>query len=305
MLQRVARTLEQGVASVAVEILGGRARSGESLDADSLARAELVLALEERFGVRLADGSAYETLREATEAVAEALEGPDRPAPLDGGFGRLQWVVETILCRPLGWAYELQVHGRDNVPAFGPAVLASNHDSLLDIPFLVRASPRPVWFMAKVELFRNRLGSRLLHALGSFPVRRGGYDLAAVRAGLQVLRLGRVLGMYPEGTRARHLQAFLPGAAWVALATGAPLVPVAISGTADAMPRGSVLPRRTHVTVRFGEPMASGKEGDPRARLERARGLTDDLRSEIERLLASPDPRRLRRAPGWARGAES
>jgi 1-acyl-sn-glycerol-3-phosphate acyltransferase len=303
----VGRTLEQGVASVAEEILGDRVRTGESLDADSLDRAELVLALEERFGVRLADGSAYETLREATEAVAEALEGLDgaEPAPLDGGFGRLQWVVETVLCRPLGWAYELRVHGRDNVPAFGPAVLASNHDSLLDIPFLVRASPRPVWFMAKVELFRNRLGSSLLHALGSFPVRRGGRDLRAVRAGLQVLRLGRVLGMYPEGTRARHLQAFLPGAAWVALATGAPLVPVAISGTADAMPRGSVLPRRTHVTVRFGEPIASGKEDDPGPRLKRARGLTDDLRSEIERLLASPDPRRLRRAPGWARGAGS
>jgi len=139
--------------------------------------------------------------------------------------------------------------------------------------------------MAKVELFRGPLASKLFHACGGFPVRRGGRDLGAVRAALEVVRRGRLLGMYPEGTRAARLQAFLPGAAWLALATGAPLIPVGVSGTAEAMPRGSRVPRRTSVTVRFGEAIDPGKEDDPPARLERARGVTEDLRSAVERLL--------------------
>jgi 1-acyl-sn-glycerol-3-phosphate acyltransferase len=150
---------------------------------------------------------------------------------------------------------------------------------------LVVASPRPVWFMAKVELFRGRAASELFHRFGGFPVRRDARDVRAVRSALEVLRRGRVLGMYPEGTRAAHLQPFLPGAAWLSLATGAPIVPVGVSGTAEAMPRGSRLPRRTSVSVRFGPPIEPGSDGDPRARLERAREVTEELRSAVERLL--------------------
>ncbi|MGH2657372.1 MAG: lysophospholipid acyltransferase family protein [Actinomycetota bacterium] len=276
--------VERRVAEVATDVLGPAVASSGRLEADSLALAELTLALEERLGVRLPDEAAFETLADVVRAatVAPAPGSSDR---LGNGFGRLQWAAHAALRAPIRRAYRLRVVGGSNLPSSGPAVLASNHDSLLDIPCLVVASPRPVWFMAKVELFRGHLASKLFHACGGFPVRRGGRDLGAVRAALEVVRRGRLLGMYPEGTRAAHLQAFLPGAAWLALTTGAPLIPVGVSGTAEAMPRGSRVPRRTSVTVRFGEAIDPGKEDDPPARLERARGVTEDLRSAVERLL--------------------
>lgn len=271
------------MAEVAEEILGLEASSTGRVEVDSLTMVELVLALEDRIGVRLPEDRAFETLE---DLVAAAGNGDADPADrLGNGFGRFQWAAHAALRGPVRRVYRLAVSGTEHVPTWGPAVLASNHDSLLDIPCLVVASPRPVWFMAKVELFQGRLAATLLHRLGGFPVRRAARDLRAVRAGVDVLRRGRVLGMYPEGTRARHLQPFLPGAAWMALATGAPVVPVAVSGTAEAMPRGARLPRRTRVMVRFGEPIEPGLERDPRARLERAREVTDDLRSSIERLL--------------------
>ena len=271
------------MAEVAEEVLGTGSAPGR-LQADSLALVELALALEERLGIRLSEDGALTTFDEVVAAAtAEAGTVPDR---LGNGFGRLQWVAHAALGPPIRRAYGLEVSGAEHVPGFGPAVLASNHDSLLDIPCLVVACPRPVWFMAKVELFRARAASTFFHRLGGFPVRRTANDLRAVRTALDVLRRGRVLGMYPEGTRASFLQPFLPGAAWLALVTGAPLIPVGVSGTAEALPRGSRLPKRTEVMVRFGEPIEPGMEREARARLERARALTDDLRSSVERLLA-------------------
>jgi 1-acyl-sn-glycerol-3-phosphate acyltransferase len=226
-------------------------------------------------------------VEDAAARVSAARHTGPRSDPLGRGFGKRQHAVLGVLRPSLGRAYRLEVRGAERLPASGPAVLASNHDSLLDIPFLALSAPRPVWFMAKVELFKGPVAARLFHATGAFPVRRGGYDLRAVRSALEVIRRGRLLGMYPEGTRAPYLQAFLPGAAWVALATGAPLVPVGVTGTAEAMPRGSAVPRRSRVTVSFGEPMLPGREERPRARLRRAREVTDDLRVEVEKLVAS------------------
>jgi 1-acyl-sn-glycerol-3-phosphate acyltransferase len=275
------------VAAVVAEVLGRPFEPEERLAADSLSQAELVLALEEAFGVRLPDDLALASVKEAEARVSEArMSGPSSDV-LGRGIGDLQRLGELIMNPVLRGAFRFEVRGAERVPSTGPAVLASNHDSLLDIPFLELSAPRPVWFMAKVELFRGSVASWFFRALGAFPVRRGAYDLRAVRAALEVLRRGRLLGMYPEGTRAPFLQEFLPGAAWVALVTGAPLVPVAVTGTGEAMPRGSGRPRRTRVTVSFGDPMRPGKEERPGARLQRARQVTDDLRVEVEKLLAS------------------
>jgi 1-acyl-sn-glycerol-3-phosphate acyltransferase len=279
--------LEGRVARVVAGVLGETPRPGDRLAADSLSHTDLVLALEDEFGLRLPDDADLATLDGAAAEVAAAM-GEQRTAsgPLAEGIGRLAWLGEGVLRPVLRAAYRLRVRGADRIPRSGPAVLASNHDSLLDIPILAVATPRPVWFMAKAELFRGPFSSWFFHVLGGFPVRRGGYDLAAVRAALAVIGSGRLLGMYPEGTRAPFLQAFLPGAAWVALATGAPLVPVGIAGTAEALPGGSVLPRRGRVAISFGEPIEIEREDDPRARLWRAREITGTLRSEVERLVS-------------------
>lgn len=276
------------VTRVAAEI-AGRPLAGPDtvLDLDSLGQAELALALEEALGVRLPDDAVLRTPHEAALAVAAAMGSPRTflPPPLRPGIGHLQWLSEAVLAPILGPLYRFRVLGQDRVPRNGPVVLASNHDSLLDIPFLALATPRPVWFMAKHELYRGRFSAWFFHVLGGFPVRREGPDLAAIRAALAVVEAGMALAMYPEGTRSHDFLPFLPGAAWVALATGAPLVPVGVRGTAEAMPRGSAVPRRTRVTLAFGHPVDLGREDEPRVRLERARHATERLRTDVERLL--------------------
>lgn len=279
--------LSEKVSRVVTEVLGQAQAPDAALVLDSLATAELAFALEEAFGLRLPDDIRFGTVAEVTAHVARALDRPERRRPALGeGFGRFHGQAMAVLKPVTTRYYRLSVTGADRGPRTGPAVLAANHDSLIDIPILVAATRRPVWFMAKEELFRGRVASKFLRALGGFPVRRGGPDLEAVRAALEVLRRGRLLGMYPESTRTAELLPFYPGAAWVALATGAPLVPVAIRGTYESMPRGSTIPRRTNVTVRFGEPLRPEREAAPRARLKRAREVTADLRIEVEKLLA-------------------
>jgi 1-acyl-sn-glycerol-3-phosphate acyltransferase len=279
--------LTEKVSAVVADVLGSAPAPDAPLSVDSLATAELALALEEAFGLRLPDDVGFGTVAEVTAHVARAIDRPERARPALGqGFGRFQGTAESVLRQVLVRYYRLSVIGSDRVPPTGPAVLAANHESLIDIPLLVIAAHRPVWFMAKEELFRGGPSSWFFRRLGGFAVRRGGPDLTAVRAGLEVLRRGRLLGMYPESTRTADLLPFYPGAAWFALAVGAPLVPVGIRGTFESMPRDSKVPRRTNLTVCFGEPLRPEREADPRARLERARDVTADLRVGIEKLLA-------------------
>jgi 1-acyl-sn-glycerol-3-phosphate acyltransferase len=259
-------------------------RPDAALALDSLEAAEMVFALEEEFGVRLPGDRPPETVAAAARAVARARGGSAARVRLDPGFGHLQWLARAALGGILRRWFSLRVEGVERVPLAGAAVLASNHDSLLDIPFLAVASPRPVWFMAKEELFSGPLAVWFFHAIGGFPVDRIGPNVRAVRAARQVLREGRVLGMYPEGTRSRDLLPFLPGAAWAALAEGAALIPVAIRGTAEAMPKGSAIPRRTEVRVSFGQAIEAGREDDARARLARAREITRVLQAEVAKL---------------------
>ena len=282
------RDIDRQLRSAVTSVLGPGASPAGRLDLDSLATAELVFALERELDVRLPDDARIETLSDAASHVAAALDrgAPETP-PLDDGLGHLQWLAEALIGRLVTSYYRLETEGVEHVPPRGAAILATNHDSLLDIPLLAFAVPRRVWFMAKVELFRGAFATWLFHVLGGFPVRRGGYDVRAVRAALDVVERGHVLAMYPEGTRAPHLQPFLPGAAWVALATGAPLLPVAISGTAEAMPKGSRIPHRAEVRLRIGAPVRVEREDDPRARLDRAREITADLRGRVERMLST------------------
>jgi len=161
-------------------------------------------------------------------------------------------------------------------------VLCMNHESLLDIPIVTVASPRQIRMMAKQELFAKPAGARFFHELGGFPVQRGGFDLRAVEIGLEVLRRGEVLGMYPEGTRTPGvLLPFLPGAAWLALSTGAPLVPCAITGAHAAMPKGAKFFKRVPIRVEFGSAIAVEREDDPARRRQRALQLTEALQVEV------------------------
>ena len=144
------------------------------------------------------------------------------PSPSSPSRSRRSSVL--VSGRPLRWWLDLEVVGAEHVPERGPAVLAMNHQSALDIPIAVIACPRRITFMAKEELFRNGVASWSLECLAGFRVDRGRFDVRAVRLALAVIRRGEVLGMYPEGTWSPgELLPFLHGAAWVAVRTGTPL----------------------------------------------------------------------------------
>jgi 1-acyl-sn-glycerol-3-phosphate acyltransferase len=208
------------------------------------------------------------------------------PPHLPETIGRAQRPIVALiglLARPY---FHLEVAGGGHVPRRGPAILAPTHDSMWDVPLLGVASPRTVLFMGKEAVFDNPLKRWFFTELGGFPVRRTGADSGAIRAARSIIGSGRVLGIFPEGTRTPgHLGRFHTGAARLALATGAPLIPVAITGTEEIWPQGAVFPRRVRVRVVFGPPVEA-PPGDG-SRRKQVQELTEALRGETERLLQS------------------
>jgi 1-acyl-sn-glycerol-3-phosphate acyltransferase len=154
-----------------------------------------------------------------------------------------------------GW-FRLRIDGAERIPAEGPAIIAPNHKSIMDAFFVAMATRRPVHFMGKAELFRPPLGA-LLRRLGAFPVRRGAGDLGALETAREILAEGGLVVLFPEGTRVEDedaLGAPRHGAGRLAVATGAPIVPAAITGTGRMWFGPIAKPRK--VQVAFGEPIA-------------------------------------------------
>ncbi|MDR7542907.1 MAG: lysophospholipid acyltransferase family protein [Armatimonadota bacterium] len=157
--------------------------------------------------------------------------------------------------------FRLRVEGRAHVPPSGPLLVVSNHVSAVDPPIAGVAVGRQVWYMAKEELLKTPLLGPYLRSLGVFPVRRGEADRRSVRTALGVLQRGGALLMFPEGTRSPdgRLQPAEPGAALLALRTGALVLPLAVIGTQQVMPKGARFPRLRPVTVRIGPPIRASK----------------------------------------------
>jgi len=186
--------------------------------------------------------------------------------------------------------FRLEVHGRAHVPATGPVLFASNHVSVLDPPFIGGASPRELFFLAKEELFDVPLFGRFIHALNARPVKRDGSDSRALKATLRLLGENRAILLFPEGTRGveGRLGEGKPGAGMLAVMSGAPVVPVYVSGTGRALPPGRALPRPTRVSVRFGPPLIFKTVGDDR-RKERYREATEEMMRAIAQLMGQRD----------------
>lgn len=168
------------------------------------------------------------------------------------------YIVYTFI-RLVSWFLRLwarwEIRGAENVPRDGALLVVANHMNLVDVPLLAVSLGRKAAFMAKEELFRYKLQSYFWYGAGSFPVRRGRTDLKAMRRAQRVLATGGVLVIFPEGTRSGNgkLQPGLPGSALVALHSGAPILPVGISGTERIRGLASLL-RRPRVTVNMGRP---------------------------------------------------
>ena len=206
-------------------------------------------------------------------------------------------VVHAVL-PPLAKLYwRPRIEGLENIPSTGPVIMASNHLSFADsmvIPFFV---PRKVVFLAKEDYFtgtgvKGALIRGWFEGIGMVPVDRDDTKaaLASLDIALAVLRRGEAFGIYPEGTRSRdgRLYRGRTGVAHLALTSGAPVVPVGLTGTEHIQPVGSTLPRRAVVTVRFGEPLRfEGRyDGVPAGRARRE--VTDVVMNEIQKLSGQP-----------------
>jgi 1-acyl-sn-glycerol-3-phosphate acyltransferase len=176
-------------------------------------------------------------------------------------------VLKPLAVALMRLLFRLEVVNAGLVPATGPVLLVSNHVSVLDPPLVGGAAPRPLVFMAKEELFRIPLFGRLIRALNARPVRRDGSDMRALKAALAVLAEGHAILVFPEGTRGEEggtLREGKPGVGMLAVLSGAPVVPVFVSGSGAALPRGRALPRPTKVRVSFGPPLNFKSESQSR-----------------------------------------
>ena len=224
----------------------------------------------------------------------------------------VRYRVLNSVISPLARAvWRPEVSGLHHIPATGPVIIASNHLSFIDsfaIPIVV---PRQVSFLAKDEYFTGTgvagtLQRHFFEGTGAIPVDRHSSRAAqeSLDAALEVLRAGRAFGIYPEGTRSRdgRLYRGRTGVAWLALTSGAPVVPVGLRGTQDVQPVGSNRPRRARVTMRFGPALDPAAYADlPAGRARRE--LTDAVMDAIAELSGQERAEGYNELPPGAGGA--
>jgi 1-acyl-sn-glycerol-3-phosphate acyltransferase len=204
------------------------------------------------------------------------------------------YLISRLILRPLFLlVFRPHVVGRENVPATGAFIIASNHLSFIDSMAIPLMSPRRVGYLAKAEYFtgsglRGWFTKTWFTALGALPVERQTHRAAqeALDTAMTVLEAGGGFGIYPEGTRSRdgRLARGKTGVAWLALTADCPVVPVGITGTDRIQPVGARWPRQHRFTVVFGKPLTfhehRGKAGSNRARRE----VTDTIMEAIAEL---------------------
>lgn len=194
--------------------------------------------------------------------------------------------VLHLLARP-------EVFGLENVPASGAAILASNHLSVLDSVYLPLMLDRPVTFAAKSEYFTGtrpmeRIAGAYLRATKQLSVDRTGTRAAQemLEAALGLLRQGALFGIYPEGTRSPdgRLYRGRTGIGWLALHSGAPVIPVAMVGTDKLLPPGRKVPRPGRIEVRIGKPLLFDELRAQSAGARQRRAVTDEVINAIKAL---------------------
>jgi 1-acyl-sn-glycerol-3-phosphate acyltransferase len=234
-----------------------------------------------------------DTSEESAEQVAgrvlDLLAASAHPQRADLFFTSVRGTLRVLL-RGL---FRMEITGAENVPPAGSGILAANHRSLIDIPVVCMPTRRKVWFMAKEELFANKLSAAFVRNLGGFPVRRGKPDRSAVTRSLQILESGELLGIFPEGTRTpgARFETLEEGFAYIALKSGAPVVPVAISGTEAVFPKDKRLPHPAKIRVHVGRPFTLGGPHSGVLPRPRIREATAEASARLAAVMNELEPR--------------
>jgi 1-acyl-sn-glycerol-3-phosphate acyltransferase len=198
-------------------------------------------------------------------------------------------LLEAIGFRPFAkWLYRVRIDGAEQVPPRGPAILAANHESLIDPWILGLVTPRPIRYMAKSELWNYPVLRNVMNGFGTFPIQRGAGDTDALGVAGRLLRDGEVLGIFPQGTCLPYRRRpWHRGAARLALATGTPLVPVALVGTEKALRPHRIKLGRPRIRVLVGRPVEVARQ---RPTIAGAKALTQRLEDAIAELRAPFGP---------------
>ncbi len=217
---------------------------------------------------------------------AAARLGVSADLPHLGAMPPLRLTALGIARRPFRWLFKLvwsiEVSGEENVPTSGPVILAANHIAVVDGPLLVAMTRRRSLALAKVELFRSRGLAAFLSFVGQISVDRRAIDTTAIRRAVQVLRFGGILTVFPEGSRGSgDMERIRSGGIYLAMLTGATIVPVALFGTAGPRNAKSAIPRwQGRIAIMYGEPIVVPQRPWPRRHAEVVE-LTETIRRQL------------------------
>jgi len=186
-------------------------------------------------------------------------------------------IIRALIRVFLFFVFRIKVSGKENMPHEGGVIVAINHRSNWDVVVAGAVSPRQLGYMAKAELFNNKLFGALIRALGAFPVHRGKGDIGAIKSALTRLRDGETVAMFPEGRRVRDNEKATakPGAVMIAHKAKVPVVPVKISGKYRFMSK---------LCVTFGEPITYENLYDEKLTVEQLQSLANELMEVIYNL---------------------
>lgn len=187
-------------------------------------------------------------------------------------------VVKNSVKILLSLIYRVEIEGKEYIPTEGKGIVCSNHFSLLDPVLIGTFLPRKINYMAKEELFSNKLFATILTKLGVFPVKRGGADISAIKTALKVLKDDEVLGIFPEGTRSKAGEVLeaKPGLAMIAIRSQSPIVPAAIIGNYKPFSK---------VKIKIGKPINLSSYYDKKPTTEEYQQLSQEVLDTIRKLM--------------------
>jgi 1-acyl-sn-glycerol-3-phosphate acyltransferase len=215
-------------------------------------------------------------------------------------YAFMRWLMRAITRTFLVGLFK--VSGLENVPRTGPVIICPNHSATLDPPMVPAFVPRgDTWSMAKSEYFdKGGFVEWIFRRYRAFPVVRHTADRTALRTAFDILKSGQALIIYPEGTRVESgvLAEPEPGAGFIAQRAACPVVPVGLTGTRECLPKGAHWPRRTRVSITFGQPfrvLSKRLDGAKVTRQEAAEAIM----VEIAELLPEHQRGAFRDLPAW------